>query len=37
MVKDHMRQKVMIIDDDDKRVWEMITQVPNVNKPVAVV
>ena len=37
MGTEHMRNKVMIVDDTDKRVWGLITNVPHVNKPVAVV
>ena len=37
LVKAHMQQKVMVIDDVDRQVWELISNVPSVGKPVAVV
>ena len=33
---DHMKTKVLTIDQDDKKIWELITNVPHVSKPVAV-
>ena len=32
-----MQQKVMVIDDVDKQVFEMATNVPYVTKPIAAV
>ena len=32
-----MQTKVMVIDDVDKQVYEMATNVPHVTKPVAIV
>ena len=32
---EHMQQKVLVIDDVDKQVYEMATNVPHVSKPVA--
>ena len=29
---DHIRNKVMIVDDVDRQVWELVTNVPRVNK-----
>ena len=37
LIKAHMNQKVMVIDDVDRQVWELVSNVPTVNKPVAVV
>ena len=36
MGADHIQTKVLVIDDQDKRIWELIKNVPLVNKPVAV-
>ena len=32
---EHMNQKVLVIDDVDKQVFEMATNVPYVTKPIA--
>ena len=32
-----MRDKVMVVDDQDKLLWDLVTQVPFVTTPVAVV
>ncbi len=37
MGTDHMRTKVMIVDDSDKKVWELISNVPYISKPLAIV
>ena len=37
MGKAHLQQKVLVIDDVDRQVWELVSNVPHVNKPVAVV
>ena len=37
MAKAHLQQKVMIIDDVDRQVWELVSNVPNVSKPVAAI
>ncbi len=37
MVQSHFQQKVMVIDDMDRHVWELISNVPYVSKAVAVV
>ena len=39
MMQDHLRNKVMQIDEHDKNVWELITvkSMPQVSKPVAVI
>ena len=36
-VQSHMKDKVMKIDDEDVRVWALVSNVPLVGKPVAVV
>ena len=36
-VKNHFQQKVMVVDDVDRQVWELVSNVPYVGKPVAVV
>ena len=36
MVKSHMKNKVMVIDELDKIVWKQITDVPFVSRFVAV-
>ena len=36
MGTDHMRTKVMVVDDQDKKVWQLITNVPFVSKPAAI-
>lgn len=37
MGTDHMKQKVLIVDDQDRKVWELVKNVPHVSKPVAVI
>tara|TARA_B110000285_G_C14686202_1_gene406977 strand:+ start:53 stop:214 length:162 start_codon:yes stop_codon:yes gene_type:complete len=32
-----MQQKVLIVDDLDRQVWMLVSNVPYVSKPVAVV
>ena len=32
---EHINNKVMVIDDVDKQVFEMCTNVPHVSKPIA--
>ena len=34
--KNHMQQKVMVVDDVDRQVWELVSNVPHVSKPIAV-
>ena len=34
---DHFKNKVMAIDETDKMVWGLITDVPKVSKPVAII
>ena len=34
---EHFNNKVLAIDDVDKQVWELTTNVPRVSKPVAIV
>ena len=29
---DHIRNKVMVVDDVDRQVWELVTNVPRVSK-----
>ena len=29
---DHLKNKVMIVDDVDRQVWELVTNVPRINK-----
>ena len=36
-VQDHFKNKVMNIDNTDREVWNLLTNVPQVNKVVAVV
>ena len=36
-VKNHFQNKVMVVDDVDRQVWELVSNVPYVSKPVAVV
>ena len=36
-VKNHIKEKVMIVDDQDRQIWEMMTNVPLVTKPVAII
>ena len=36
-MKSHMTNKVMVVDDIDKQIWELASQVPYVSKPVAAV
>ena len=36
-VNNHMRDKVMKIDDDDVRTWALVSNVPQVSKPVAII
>ena len=35
-VKEHFQNKVMVVDDVDKQIWELVTNVPLVNKHVAI-
>ena len=37
MVSHHIQQKVMVIDDVDRQVWEAVSNVPYVSKVVAVI
>ena len=32
---DHFRNKVLVVDDTDKQVWELTTNVPKVSQEVA--
>ena len=34
-LQDHFKNKVAVIDDVDKQVWELMTNVPKVSKPIA--
>ena len=34
---EHLNNKVLVIDDVDKQVFEMCTNVPHVSKPIAAV
>ena len=36
-MKDHMEKKIMVVDEKDKQVWDLVTDVPLVTKPVAVI
>ena len=35
LMKVHMNQKVMVIDDVDRQVWELVTDVPRVDIKIA--
>ena len=35
LAKSHLKHKVMVIDDVDRQVWELVSNVPYVSKPVA--
>ena len=37
MMKSHFQNKVAIVDDVDRQIWELVTNVPHVGKPVAIV
>ena len=32
-----MQKKVMVVDEKDKQVWDLVTDVPLVTKPIAVI
>ena len=32
-----MRQKVMVVSEADAKIWELVSDVPKVGKPMAVV
>ena len=34
---EHFNNKVLAVDDVDKQVWELTTNVPRVSKPIAIV
>ena len=34
--KDYMKTKVMVVGDNDREIWRLMTEVPNVNKFVAI-
>ena len=36
MGADHMKTRVLVVDDSDKKVWELIRNVPQISKPAAV-
>ena len=36
-LKAHVSQKVLVIDDVDRQVWELVSNVPHVSKPVAAI
>ena len=36
-VQNHFQNKVMVVDDVDRQVWELVSNVPFVNKPVSVI
>ena len=35
-MRNHLNQKVLVIDDVDKQIWELVTTVPRLNKGFAV-
>ena len=36
-LKNHFKDKVMVVDDVDKQVWQLISNVPRINKYVSIV
>ena len=36
-MQNHFQQKVLVVDDVDRQVWELVSNVPLVSKPVAIV
>ena len=36
-IQAHFQQKVLVVDDVDRQVWGLVSNVPLVSKPVAVV
>ena len=34
-VKEHMQSRVMVVDDVDKQIWELVSIMPYVSKPMA--
>ena len=36
-VRDHLKNKVAVVDDIDKQVWELVSNMPAINKPLAVI
>ena len=37
MVQDHLNRKVMVVDNLDRQVWALVSDVPYLSKPVAIV
>ena len=37
MIQGHFQQKVMVVDDIDRQVWALVSNVPYVTKPVAII
>ena len=37
LVQDHIQRKVMVVDDLDRQVWALVSDVPYLSKPVAIV
>ena len=37
MLQGHFQQKVMVVDNIDKQVWLLVSDVPYVSKPVAII
>ena len=35
--EDHFRNKVMVVDDIDRQVYELVTNVPRISKEIAIV
>ena len=33
--KEHFKTKVMVVDDVDRQIWELVTNVPRIPKPLA--
>ena len=36
-IKDHMQQKVLVVDESDRQIWSLVTNVPLVSIYVAVI
>ena len=37
MMQDHFSRKVMVVDDLDRQVWALVSDVPYLTKPVAII
>ena len=37
MVQDHFNRKVMVVDDLDRQVWALVSDVPYLTKPMAII